>query len=63
MVSALGYYCTLTRNSDVMLQLTVSYGLMALSLYTAAFRVTKLNDLARIMACGTVVCLSLFQLQ
>jgi len=46
----------------MMIQLAASYGLMSLALYTGAFREKKLDNIARILACGTVMCLSLWQL-
>ena len=46
----------------MLIQLAVSYGLMSVTLYSAAFREERLENLGRIMVCGTVVCLSLWQL-
>ena len=46
-----------------MIQLAVSYGLMSLALYSASFKNEKLENLGRILVCGTVACLSLWQLE
>jgi len=42
--------------------LALTYGLMSFTLYSAGFSDKKLDSLARILACGTVACLSLGQL-
>ena len=42
--------------------LAVSYGLMMFTLYNGSISVERLDPLARIMACGTVMCVSLGQL-
>ena len=44
-----------------MVQLAASYGLMSFALYTAAFRDNKWHSMARILACGTVICVGLSQ--
>ena len=42
--------------------LALTYGLMMFTLYNGAFWNEKLEPLARILACGTVMCVSLGQL-
>ncbi len=45
-----------------MIMIALSYGLMSLTLYSAAWKDSKLNNLARIMGCGTAFCISLANL-
>jgi hypothetical protein len=42
-----------------MIMIALAYGLMSLTLYSAAWKDTQLDSLARIMACGTAMSLSL----
>lgn len=42
-----------------MTMIALAYGLMSFTLYSAAFKDNKLENLARIMACGTAMSLSL----
>ena len=42
--------------------LTLTYGLMMFALYSASWKNKKLEPLARILACGTVMCVSLGRL-
>ena len=46
----------------MLVNLALAYGLMMLTLYSGSFFSEKLEPLARILACGTVMCVSLAQL-
>ena len=45
-----------------MAHLALAYGLMACTLYTAAFAEKKWHSMARILVCGTVTCVGLGQM-